>query len=87
MKRIPWSVKSSTEDIIHGIMLVFDENEELIPEASSCTCIWGSWYRWRQKNITKMCKHMKQALEEYDESQTNKFKEKVKDNSQFNSRP
>lgn len=87
MKRIPKLIPSSTEQgVMHSVMLVFSDDGEFIPEASSCTCIWGSWYRWRKKNITKSCRHIKQALEKYDNEQTNKFKEVVKENSQFNSR-
>ena len=38
---------------------------ELIPEKSSCTCKWGSFYGLSKKNKGKLCRHLQGALDEY----------------------
>jgi len=78
MRRIPYSIPSSTDkSVIHGVTLVFSDDGEFIPEASNCTCIWGSWYRWRKKNKTVMCQHIKKAFDEYELQELTKFKELI----------
>lgn len=69
--------KSKKYEDIHSVALVFADDGEFSPEASNCTCDWGSTWRWSKTNKTKMCSHIKQALEEYDKEIANKFKEKT----------
>ena len=46
-------------------MLVFDDNDWLVKEKCSCTCKWGSYYGQSKKNKGKLCRHLQQALDEY----------------------
>ncbi len=36
----------------------------LITEKSSCTCKFGSYYGFSEKNKGKICRHLKQAIDE-----------------------
>ena len=58
---------------LHSVRLIFTMEGKFLPKESSCTCPWGSWYRWRKKNKTLMCRHIIKAMIEY--AKENKLKE------------
>lgn len=68
MKRIFKEEPSKTKKgVIHMIILVFLDDGTFLPRESSCTCEWGSWFRWAKKNKTVMCSHIQEALKKYAE--------------------
>lgn len=77
MRRVFKDIKGSKGNK-YGVTLVFTDNWEFMPEESICTCIFGSWARWTKKNKGKFCRHIKQALEDFDNEERNKFMRKMK---------
>jgi hypothetical protein len=45
----------------YSVILAFEEGK-LIEDYCSCTCKFGSFYRWTKKNKGKICKHIKEVM-------------------------
>lgn len=74
-------IKSKDRKREYSVILSL-EDKEIIPEKSSCTCRWGSFYRFTENNKSKgkwQCNHIIQAIRKYakdelDEIEKNKGK-------------
>jgi hypothetical protein len=44
---------------------IFITEEGVLLEKCTCTCKFGSFYRFSKKNVGKICRHLQQALDEY----------------------
>jgi hypothetical protein len=66
MKRIFKKIKSKKTNEIYDVLLTFDDEGNLLLGKSSCTCIFGSWWRfagfWRKRGV--LCCHMIQIIKE-----------------------
>lgn len=80
MIRIFDSISSKTkEGMIHGVILIFENDGEFIPQASNCTCEWGSIWRWSKTNKTIMCVHIAEALKVHDKKEAKRMKDKIEE--------
>lgn len=62
-----YTIKSKDKKKAYSVTLSFF-NKIIIPEKSSCTCKWGSFYRFTKRNIALgkwKCKHIEIALKKY----------------------
>jgi len=64
-------IKSKTSNKIYSVILTY-YNGEFNLDKSSCTCKWGSFYGLSKKNKNKLCRHMKEAKNEYEKKMENK---------------
>jgi len=66
MERVFKKVKSKKTKEIYSVLLTYDDEGNIILSKSSCTCIFGSYYRfarfWRRQN--KLCRHMVETIKE-----------------------
>ncbi len=57
----------------YGVILTFDEKGKLLLHKSSCTCIFGSWWRfagyWKKRGT--LCWHMIKCIKEYNGKRKN----------------
>ena len=72
MKRIFKKVKNN-KGKEYSVMLTLTDDGEVDLEKSSCSCVFGSWFRfagyWRAKK--KLCWHMSGLIEELKKQQEN----------------
>jgi len=60
-------ISRSKKGLKHQVVLVYDENFELIKEKCSCTCAYGSFYKWSKKNQENgniVCFHIKKVYKQ-----------------------
>lgn len=64
-----YTIKSkSKKNVDYSVLLAFDGHKKIIPEKSSCSCKWGSFYRFNKKNVDAgkwECIHIKKAIRKY----------------------
>ena len=77
MKKVFKEIQSNTTQVIWDVILIFTDDGEFEPEASSCTCPNGALFRWMKINPKWPCSHVNEALDIYDEEQRNKFMEVI----------
>jgi len=52
----------------YSVILNFDELGSIIPEKTTCTCKWGSFYRFTKENIALgkwKCFHIEEAIRKH----------------------
>ena len=78
MHRVIRDVKSKKSDEVYGVVLTFDDEGNLLLHKSSCTCIFGSWWRFagRFAKSETLCWHMIKVIQDIknEKNKTNKRK-------------
>ena len=63
-----YTIRSHNGKEEYSVILSFDDNGNINPEKSSCTCAHGSMYRFTKENIKKgkwKCRHVEKAIERH----------------------
>ena len=75
MRRIFKEVKNN-KGKTYSVMITLTDDGEVDLDHSSCTCIFGSWFRfagyWKTKG--KLCRHMELCINEIKKQQCEKKK-------------
>jgi len=80
MHKVFKEIKSSKGNKVYSVILLFTDNGLFLPEYSLCSCMYEVFRTDRKKT----CRHIKEALKEYDEEQRIKFIKRIKLNGEKN---